>query len=475
MFVGREKELREMNRRYEQSGFQFLVVYGRRRVGKTRLIREFISNKKAFYFMATEKDSRSLLKEISYQLKMQLDDKSLEFLDSFPSWETLFKYIDNISRQERFVFVIDEYPYLAKSEPAISSIIQKAIDLSLRETKLYLILCGSSMSFMEKQVLGYKSPLYGRRTAQMLIHPLNYLDSIEFFRDWNIEDKLIGYGICGGIPQYLEYFGMYASLKEAIVGEFLSLSGHLQDEPRNLMYQELREPVVYNSIIGAIAGGATKQNEIAMAVNKPNNNITAYLENLISLEIVGKKLPVGEKNHRRIVYYIKDNLYRFWFFFMPRCMPFISMGLGEESYEKIIAPLLDDFFGHIFEDVCMQYLEMQIAMGNMPMLYYELGFWQGANPKEKRTEEIDVVLSGKNDILVGECKWTNKKAGIDVFDTLKERAALIAGDRSIRYAIFSKSGFDSKLEGYACINNSLSLYTIDDLISIKPNNNCQQL
>ena len=462
MFIGREKELVELQRRYNQPGFQFIVIYGRRRVGKTRLIREFTANRRSVYFMATEKDPSWLLAELTEAVKLRLNDKSTRYLDTFPSWEALFEYVGEKARNERLVLTIDEYPYLAKVYPAISSIIQKCVDEQWRGTNLYLILCGSSMSFMERQVLGYQSPLYGRRTAQLLVRPLPYDESARFFPAWSAEERLLSYGICGGIPQYLEYFSRYSSLRDAATGEFLMLSGHLYEEPKNLMNQELREPAAYNSIIEAVARGMTKQNEIAQACGRESNAITPYLRNLISLEIVGKKSPVGAA--RRTVYVIADNLYRFWFFFMPRCAPFIAMGLPEQAWDREIAPLMNDYYGHVFEDVCLQFMKKQIALGRIPMLYDEFGFWQGPNPVLKRTEDIDVVLSGKNDMLAGECKWRNEQAGVDTLETLKARSELIRSGRNARYALFSKSGFTEDVKRAARETNDVTLYGVDDLL-----------
>ena len=201
-FIGRERELADLNRYYSMNGFQFPVIYGRRRIGKTTLIRQFIRDKRAAYYMATEQNPEEQLKACS---KIVLDVTKYTGMPKgavFPSWETLFDYIGSAS-EERFIFVIDEYPYLAKKMPEISSVIQKVIDGKWKDSQLFLILCGSSMSFMEKQVLGYQSPLYGRRTCQFKLKELSYYESIQFFPSWSDEEKLLAYGVCGGVPQYL--------------------------------------------------------------------------------------------------------------------------------------------------------------------------------------------------------------------------------------------------------------------------------
>lgn len=247
MFIGRKKELAELERRHAQPGFQFPVIYGRRRIGKTRLIQEFLRGKRAVYFMAAEQSNRELLTGLTQAIKEQLPDEHKKYLASFDSWEACFSYLAELAgRGGRLVLAIDEYPYLAKANPSISSLLQKAIDGRWRDTELYLILCCSSMSFMEHQVLGEKSPLYGRRTGQLKLAPFPYYEGIRFFPGWPKEEQLMGFGICGGIPKYLELFAQYASLREAVLGEFLLPSGHLIEEPENLMKQELREPAFYN-------------------------------------------------------------------------------------------------------------------------------------------------------------------------------------------------------------------------------------
>ena len=257
---------------------------------------------------------------------------------------------------------------------------------------------------MERQVLSYQSPLYGRRTAQIKLHPLPFYESMRFFPEWKDEEKLLAYGVCGGIPQYLLYLSQYATLEEAVQEEFLSVSGHLQEEPSNLMLQELREPAVYNSILTAIAHGATRLNEIAQAVGKESGQVNFYLSNLKDLEIIEKKKPVEETATRRTIYQIKDNLYRFWYRFIPECTSLIAMGLGKRAWKEKIAPDFPEYFGHIFEDICLQYVQYLVATEKIPELYTQYGSWWGTDPQKHRGEEIDLVCTSDTDVLCGECK-----------------------------------------------------------------------
>lgn len=466
MFIGREKELEALEKRYRSDHFEFPVIYGRRRIGKTRLIQEFIREKKAIYFMATEQSEKEQLKSLTAAIREQYPDEQTKLIDRFSGFESLFSYMTQISKDRRIILAIDEYPYLAKAVPSISSLLQKFIDQEWSHTKLYLILCGSSMSFMERQVLQYKSPLYGRRTAQLKLHPLPWYESIRFFPEWQAEEKLLAYGICGGIPQYLSYFSFHKNLEEAVVEEFLSTDGHLQEEPENLMLQELREPAVYNSLLSAIANGASRLNDIAMAMGRDPGKITFYLNNLMDLELVEKIQPVESKGTRCSIYRIRDELYLFWYRFIPSCASLIAMGLGRAAWEKHVLPHLSEYFGHIFEEISMQYIQRLIMTGNMNELYTTYGHWWGTNPVRKREEEIDIVCANETDILCGECKWRSEPAGMDVLEILKERSLLISKGRKIHYALFSKSGFTESLQKEAESGNILLVDT-EKLLAIQ--------
>lgn len=465
MFIGRTKELSELERRYAQPGFQFPVIYGRRRIGKTRLLQEFLRHKRAIYFMATEQNERELLAGLTQACKEQLPDEQTKYLASFSSWEAFFSYIASVARgDERLVLAIDEYPYLAKAKPEISSLLQKAIDQLWQKTNLFLILCGSSMSFMEKQVLGEKSPLYGRRTGQLKLLPLPYDEGIRFFPAWPKEEQLIGFGICGGVPKYLELFAQYGSLREAILGEFLLPSGHLIEEPDNLMKQELREPAFYNSILSAIATGATRLNEIAQAVGTESGKLGFYLGNLRDLGIIEQEKPVGKGGSRRGIYKIADKMFAFWFRFLPSCRNLIAMGAATRAYDERIAPRLSEWFGHPFEDICMEYLKACIVRGTIQELYTDYGRWWGANPVKKREEEIDLVLSDETHLLVGECKWQSGPVGLPVLRQLEERAALIRDGKELRYVLFSRSGFTEELQ--AAKRSDVELVGLEKLVQL---------
>ncbi len=449
MFIGREHELQVLGELYRRDGFQMPVIYGRRRVGKSRLIREFCRGRRVFFYVGLEQSREAALTSFSEALLTQLPSPVSEMITAFPDWTKAFHYLTEYAAKERLIVVIDEYPYLAKSDPSVASILQFVIDSEWKQTQMFLILCGSSMSYMEEEVLAYKSPLYGRRTAQMKIQPLRYWESIRFFRDWAWEEQFYAYGICGGIPQYLEVFSRYKDLKEAVIAELLTPSGQLFEEPTSLIKQEMREPALYNSIITAIAHGASKLNEIATAVHKESRELTTYLRALLSLELIEKITPIGDKSKKKTIYKLSDKLFRFWYRFIPECIPMISLGLSDEAWTLFIKPGMTEYFGRIFESVSIQFIQKCTAERKFDVLYTSFGTWWGTNQHLKREEEIDVVAIAEQNILVGECKWRKELTGMDTLKTLQARADLIAGERQITYYLFSRSGFTQELKNAA--------------------------
>ena len=440
MFVGRERELNKLNTLYRSDQFEFVVFYGRRRVGKTTLIKEFIKDKKAHYYMAIEGTATENLAGLSTSL-ISADSRI-----SFGSFEELFQYIDRTCTAERQILVIDEYPYLAASYPAISSLIQRHIDNCWLNSKLFLILCGSSMSFMENQVLGYKSPLYGRRTAQFKLHPFTFSEARQMLGGYSAEDQAILYGITGGIPEYLNRIDPTMSVDENILDLFFDESGRLFEEPTNLLKQELKEPASYHSIISAIASGSSRMNEIATKTGLETGGCSNLLTSLISLGIVKREVPITEKeSSRKTLYQLCDNMFLFWYRFVRPNTSAISRGSGAAIYYSKVKPQLMDFMGKIFEEICIQYLFSPTVYDTAPFPIGNIGRWWGTNPKTKMQEEIDIVAISENQILLGECKWRNAPVDTGIIQTLLNCGTLFSYSQKY-FFLFSKTGFtDSAL------------------------------
>lgn len=446
MFIGRKKELLKLNEMYNSNDFEFAVFYGRRRVGKTTLINEFIRDKNAIYYMATEGTQKENLTGLSKAIL----GRSIYAANSpaFENFSSLLDYIDSICQEQRLILSIDEYPYLANSYPQISSLLQAHIDQHWKNSKLFLILCGSSMSFMEYQVLGYKSPLYGRRTAQFKLHPFTYFESKEMLAGYSNEEQALLYGVTGGIPEYLSRINLSRSVDENIKDLFFAESGRFFEEPTNLLKQELKEPASYHSIISAIAGGASRLNEIATKTGLESSGCSNQIVSLISLGIVRKEVPITENtSSRKTLYRLEDNMFLFWYRFVRPNLSGITRGIGDGVYENLVKPELNDFMGGVFEEICQQYLFLPEVVETLPFYFGNMGRWWGNNPKEKRQEEIDIMAVQGDKALFGECKWRNTVVSVDVLKTLLLRGNLFSYAQKW-YMVFSKTGFDKSALEY---------------------------
>ena len=461
MFIGRERELNRLNELYFTSGFQFPVIFGRRRVGKTALINEFIKDKEAIFFTGIESNAQQNLENFSRSI-LSYTDVALENT-VFPSFQTALEYVFKLAEKKRIILVIDEYPYIAKASKSLASTLQSLIDKNKDSSKLFLILCGSSMSFMENHVLAYKAPLYGRRTAQFKILPFDFFESRRYFKKFSDLDMAVIYGMVGGTPQYLLQMDDSLSLEENIKQCFLDPSSPLFEEPNNLLKQEVREPAIYNAIITAIATGSTKLSEISSKVGEETSACSAYIKNLISLGIIKKETPFSESSTRKTIYKIDDNLFRFWYRFVPDNIASINRGLIDTVYKKI-APKISDYMGAVFEDICVQYLWKLREQGKVNIEFTDLGRWWGNDAKNKCEAEIDIMgTNGTDSALFCECKWTNEKVDFGVLATLVERSKLFHY-KNVQLYLFAKTGFTNGCIEKATAMDNVSLVVFGEIV-----------
>lgn len=462
MFIGREKELTALNNLYASDKFEFAVIYGRRRVGKTALINQFIGDKKSIYFMGVESNSKQNLENFSksiFELSTGFDSAP-----TFDSFQHALEYVFKLAENERIILAMDEYPYVARSSKSLASTLQLLIDKYKDNSKLMLILCGSSMSYMEDHVLSYKAPLYGRRTAQIKLLPFSFNETCRYFKNFSDTDKAMVYGMVGGTPQYLLQMNDKLSLENNIKNTFLNPTSSLFEEPENLLKQEVREPALYNAIITAIAGGASRMAEISSKVGENTNVCAVYLKNLLLLGIIRKETPYGEKSSKKSIYSIEDNLFRFWYRFVPDNNSIIARGATELAYKRI-EPYLSEYMGKVFEEICTQYLWNELLDEKCPVQFSSLGRWWGNDPKQKKQTEIDIMgEQDKNTALFGECKWTNEKVDLGVLETLKERSKLFSYKNTYLY-LFSKSGFTKGCIDKADEMGNVTLVNYEDMLA----------
>lgn len=438
--IGRKEEMNRLEQMYASERFEFMVMYGRRRIGKTTILQEFSRTHKTIFFSAQEKNDTLNLQDFSKLVQGYFDSS---FIANFENWEDALDYFGRKAQEQRTVLIIDEFPFLAENNPSIKSILQHKIDHDWKERNIFLILCGSSVSFMLNEIMGYKSPLYGRSTGSMEVLPFDYLESAEFFPNYSEEDKLIVYGILGGVPRYLIAFDPKRSLKENLISEILTEGAFLNDEPQTLLRMELREPAVYNSILEAVANGCNRITEIADRIHEERSKCSKYMLTLQTLRLLEKHVPSGEPDSsKKGIYEITDHFYKFWYRYVFSHKSYYGM-LGVDQAADEIMGEINDYMGPVFEDICRQYIIRRAKAGKLPFVPYIIGKWWGNNPVIKAQDDVDLLaLDRKREkgIFV-ECKFRNRPMDMEEYEDLLTATEAFPCVEE-KYLIFiSKGGF----------------------------------
>lgn len=440
-FINRQLELNTLTQKWNQKKSQFIIIYGKRRVGKTELIKQFIKNKPSVYFLAEKTTVQDQLKELGRIMGSHFKD-SILLAQGFPSWLDVFKYLKEKVKKP-FVFGIDEFPYLVETDNAISSIFQKGWDEYLKNSPVFLILSGSSVAIMESETLLYKSPLFGRRTGQIFLKPLTFEQSWEFFPQKSFDDFLAIYSLTGGMPAYLLQIESLVSLEKNIKAKIFTKTEYLHNEVEFILREELREPRVYMSILKAISWNKTRFGEIANETGLEKNIIQKYLGVLEKLQLIEREVPVTEislDKSRKGIYKICDNFVRFWFQYV---FPYRS-GLEIENYNEALAKFQTGFpiiQSIVYERVAQEILRLY---ENELFSFERIGRWWDGK------EEIDVVgiNSETKEIVFGEAKWSNKPIGTNIYYNLKNKTQFVQWNISNRkeyFVLFSKSGFTADM------------------------------
>lgn len=457
-FIDHKSELKTLQNEYERNGSALVVLYGRRRVGKTTLISEFIKDKKALFFLASE--------ESETQNRLAFKDKAAEFINSdllrnadVKSWDVIFKAIMDTSFEQKPVIVIDEFQYIGKSNPAFPSIFQRIWEEVLKQKQVMVILCGSLISMMESQTLSYNSPLYGRRTAQIRLTQIPFRYYKDFFPQKSYRELIEMYSVTGGVPKYIKLFSESNDIYSAIERNVLDRSGYLYDEPNFLLQQEVSEVGSYFSVIKAIAAGNSKLSSIASMLEVKATSLTKYLKTLIDLDILEREVPITENNpekSKKGLYKIKDNYIRFWFAFVYPNRSFIESGNSPIVMDKIRKGLITNHTAYVYEDVCREQMWELNAKGRWPFQFSKIGRWWDSH------DEIDIAAidpDGSN-IILGECKFWKDPVGINVLHNLEMKSHRVEWkktDRHVWYVLFSASGFTEELKQLAKIRPDLLL------------------
>jgi len=455
-FIDRGKELKWLAKIYKEKHNSLLIIYGRRRVGKTELIKHFSKDKPHIYFLAGTKFDKENLVDLQNIMGDFLKDELFKRIE-FRGWEELFK--EFTKKIERPIIIIDEFPYLIEQNKAIPSIFQKIWDENLKNEELMLILCGSSIGMMETDVLGYKSPLYGRRTGQWKLEPFKFRALKQFFPNHSFNDRLQFYSLLDGIPAYLNKMDAEKNPTWNLKNRIFKKGEYLYEEAENLLRQEFRESRNYFSILQAIAEGNTKYGKICNRSGLSKSIISQYLKNLIDLHVVTKEFPVTQrKESRNACYLLSDNYYDFWFEFIYPNRSLIEED-KQETLMKNIHEKLQIHYSSVFEQVCRE-----MIWDVSPDVNRVGRWWQ-------KSEDIDIVgLNEKeNTILFGECKWSKNRVDKKLLNDLKQKSEYVKwkiGKRTEKFILFSKSGFTEELKNIAKEKTDLELYDIDQLETI---------
>lgn len=484
MFIGRETELQFLEDKYAEDKGQLIVLYGRRRVGKTETLREFCKGKPHVFFSCTQIPDRVQLARFSGRM-LKENIPASQYISEFDNWEKAFLSVSELPYGEKKkLLIIDEFPYMCKGNRSIPSILQNLWDAKLKDENVMIVLCGSAMSFIEKELLAEKNPLYGRATGIYKMKEMSFYEAIRFFPDYSAEDKVAAYSVLGGIPHYLNQFDPKLSVAENIKKNILTKGSILYSEAEFLLHQELRETPVYNSIIEAVALGNTKLNDISQkSLVEDTSKTSVYLRNLTELGIVSRQFPVNaavkeKANVNRGFYRLTDNFFRFWYTFGFANFSQLEDGDVDGVYQYLVEPDLHEFTAFTFEDVCREFVKELQKKNALPFRYLKMGRWMGKttvqekngkNGLRKSDTEIDILAVNPRtkEYLVGECKL--KKSPFSYTEYLNTLAKLTPEkeEGTFYYALFSETGFDEKIKTEAEQSDKLRLYSLEEIVGCK--------
>lgn len=439
MFIGRENEVDQLEAAYRSDRFEMVVVYGRRRVGKTTLLTHFSKKKDPLYYTALQQSDHDNLADFSREIARHF---KLPSDLVFGTWESAFDFLAKKAQDENLLLIFDEFPYAAEANSSIASALQISIDHGFSHTNACIVLCGSDQGFIESEVLGAKSPLHGRRTIQLRVRPFDYLTTAQMLESVSNEEAFKYYACVGGIPYYLAQIDQQRSFEENLAALFFRPSGFLYEEPMLLLRQELRSPALYNSILRAIGSGANKQNEIAAKSGVEVTAVNKYLKTLVRLDIVERIVPFGEnpETSKRGLYRFSDGCYDFWYTFVMPMVGDIEEGLGSVVARAVSGQRLDAYLGKRFERVCLEWMRRQSLEGALPIAASGFGSWWGANPHTHEQDDIDVVAADRftKEAIIGECKYRNNFDESSVLEKLRSRIDCIKGYSIVGMWLFSK-------------------------------------
>lgn len=459
-FFNRERELEQLEAAWQSPRSALVILWGRRRVGKSTLLSRFASGKRAVYLYGTRMADHDILADLATEAAEVFNEPYLRAAP-FPTWDAALDYFAERARDQRLLVILDEFPYLCEATPGLDTLVQRWWDRVSASVQLVVVLAGAGLSFMEG-LTGVRGPLHGRRTAQVEVHPFDYFDAARFFSHLEAGDRVRAYACFGGIPAYLQHWTPHYGLAQQVQRTMLSPGHALFSEGEQLLRTEFHQEALYASILRAVAAGEERPSDIARAVGRRSaDEIFDHLRRLQELRFLHREVPVTEIERprtQRVLYRLADPYLRFWFRFVSPFRSFLQLGGSASLWEEEIAPALDEFVARTtWEQVCAQHLWRRQQAGQLGVRIAQLGRWWNGQ------DEIDLVgMWGGRPTLVGECKWTASPLGADTLFALQRKATKLPLEEPPLWVLASRSGFDAALRKRAQAGEVL-LLTPDDL------------
>ncbi|MCE7988303.1 MAG: ATP-binding protein [Caldilinea sp. CFX5] len=460
MFIGRTREVNELQKFADTAGAQFLILYGRRRVGKTTLLLHWVqeSGLRFIYWVANQLSPALQLRSFSQTIYNAIHPTAPADADfSYPTWEMALRQVANLASEHRLILILDEFPYAAEAEPALASIVQNSWDHQLKQTQLCLILAGSHIGMMT-ELLHYHAPLYGRFTGHFHIKALPYAALAAFLQRYDSVDRVTMYAILGGVPAYLERLDDRLTVAENVRQQIFRASSIFRVDPLFLLQDQVREPRNYLSILHAIGAGWHTLGDITKASGLPKQNVSTYLARLADLYLVERRLPVTmarktAERSRQGRWYLLDSYLRFYFRFIAPNQRLFELELYDALWETIQTQLPSFIGMTAFEELCREWVVQEARNNRLPFVPEDVGAHWAMDA------QVDVVAIHwrKKMILLGECKWEADPVASAVIRQLVESktAKVLAllpkqgTDWQVHYLFFARAGFSSAAQATA--------------------------
>lgn len=446
-FIGRVAELRALVEAYEARGGQLVLLYGRRRIGKTYLLQRFSERRRTIFYQATRQVEAEELASFTRHVEAAFGGLPPGYV--FPSWESALEYLDEKAVRGRLVVILDEFPYLCDSTPGLPSIVQRWWDRRGRTSQVKLVLCGSAQSFMT-ELEASSAPLHQRFTKRIALGPLSYRDAGEFVSKLSPSDQAIVYGILGGTPLYLKEWNERDTVRENVLRLFGDPASMLVDSARLVLHTDLGDGTASYRALSAIANGATRRNDVLQKARITNERVLTRLE---ELKLVTKKVPITEgSDSRRGLFTVTDPYFRFWFRFVQPNVARIDRGFGEQLVDEIILHDLNDHMGPVFEDMARAFTGELVARQRLSAL--DVGSWWSNDGQN----EIDIVGMGrKHPTFVGTVKWREAPLGWDIYNNLAQHARVLGATEEIPWLMIGRGGTERAVLSRAPHVRSFSL------------------